>query len=266
MERKPSIDVPASQELLEGLLTLPGSVGETYNRWHRYSPRNIGFLALQGCPPEPIATYKRWSELGFHVRKGEKAYSILRPIQVKVPDKEEPDNEEKTRFAKRFKVVRALFHYGQVAGEGDLPPYTPPEWDLDRALKVLDIEQVPFASYEGNMGGYAVAKTIAINPVAPYPLRTTLHEMSHVEHGHTTSERLQEYQSHRGAFEFEAEASAYVCLNEIGELDEKTATVSRGYVQSWMKDEKPSEKSLRNVLNVSTRVLDAGYDLSTHVL
>jgi hypothetical protein len=258
MERKPSIDVPASQELLEGLLTLPGSTGETYRRFHNYSPRNIGFLALQGCPPEPVATFKKWQELGRHVTKGQKAFSILRPIQVKIED----EKTEEVKLLKRFKVVRALFAASQTAGD-DLPPYVPREWDVDRALKVLDIEQVPFQSYDGNTGGYAVDRTIAINPVAPYPLRTTIHEISHVTHGHTTPDKLIEYQSHRGTFEFEAEASAYVCLNEIGELDEQTATVSRGYVQGWLKGEKPSDKSLRAVLNTSTQILDAGYDLST---
>lgn len=255
-EAAPALDVPHNRELLEGLLTLPGSTGETYRRFHNYSVRNLGFLALQGCPPEPVATFKRWQELGRHVTKGQKAYSILRPIQVKV-ESEEPDEEPK-RITK-FKVVRALFAASQTAGD-DLPPYVPREWDAERALSTLDITRGPFQSYDGNMGGYAVGRTIAINPVAPYPLRTTLHEMSHVEHRHTTLENLQLYQEHRGTYEFEAEASAYVVLNEIGGLDEETAAVSRGYVQTWLQDQRPEEKSLKNVLNVSSRILTAGYE------
>jgi antirestriction protein ArdC len=255
----PTLDIPKSRELLEGLLTLPGSVGETYNRFHRYSPRNVGYLALQGCPAEPVATYKKWQELGRHVLKGSKAFSILRPIQIKVETEDSSDEEFK--LVRRFKIVRALFAASQTAGD-DLPPYEHPEWSVDRALKELGIQRVPFESYDGNTGGYAVGNTIAINPVAPYPLRTTIHEASHVTHGDTTPENIANYQAHRGAFEFRAEASAYVVLNELGALDEQTASVSRGYVQSWMRDQTPPEDDFRRVLNVSTKILDAGYEPS----
>lgn len=255
-ERQPPLEVPKPQELLEALFDIPGSVGETYSRLHRYSPRNIGFLALQGCPPAPVATYKRWSELGFQVQKGEKAYSILRPINVRVEAKDESEDD---KMIQKFKVVRALFHYGQVAGDGELPPYEPPHWSLDRALETLDIEQVPFQSYEGNIGGMAFDRKIAINPLAPFPLRTTLHEISHVEHGHTSPDGMAEYAEHRGSMEFEAEASAFVVLKELGALDEATANVSRGYCQTWMKDSSPTEQSLKRVLNTSTRLLNAGY-------
>ncbi|BAS17606.1 DNA primase [Arthrobacter sp. Hiyo8] len=257
MSERPPIDVPKSRELLEGLLTLAGSTGETYSRFHRYSPRNLGFLALQNCPPEPIATFKRWQELGRHVTKGSKAYSILRPIQVKV---ETDDNsDEQYKLVRRFKVVRALFAVSQTAGD-DLPPYCPPGWSVDRALETLGIERVPFENYDGNIGGYARGNKIAINPVAPYPLRTTIHEASHVTHGDTTPENLALYQEHRGQFEYRAEASAYVVLNELGALDEETASVSRGYVQGWLRDQQPPEDDMRRVLNVSTKILDAGFE------
>jgi hypothetical protein len=249
-----TLDIPSSRELLEGLLTIPGSTGDTYSRFHRYSPRNLGFLALQGCPPEAVATYKKWTALGRQVVKGSKALSILRPIQVKI----EKDGEE-TLLVRRFKVVRALFPLSMTEGD-DLPPYEHPEWKVDRALATLGIRQVAFEGYDANVGGYARDRGIAINPVARFPLRTTLHEISHIEHGHTTPDGLREYQMHRGSMEFEAEASAYVALNELGELDDTTASVSRGYVQSWLKGEKPPESSLRQVLNVSTRVLEAGYE------
>jgi hypothetical protein len=254
---KPTLDIPKSRELLEGLLTLPGSVGETYNRFHRYSPRNVGYLALQGCPPEPVATFKKWNDLGRHVLKGSKAFSILRPITVKVET--EDNSDEQYKLVRRYKIVRALFAVSQTAGD-DLPPYEHPEWSVDKALKELGIERVPFESYDGNTGGYAVGNTIAINPVAPNGLRTTIHEMSHVVHGDTTPENLVNYQAHRGAFEFRAEASAHVVLNELGALDEQTASVSRGYAQSWVKDQTPPEDDCRRVLNVSTKILDAGYE------
>lgn len=259
-EAEPSLEIPTNRDVLETLLTVPGDVGQTYSRFHPYSPRNIAFLAMQGCPPEPVATYKKWSELDRQVQKGSKAYSILRPIQVKVRGEEnEEDPEADPKMIRRFKVVRALFAYSQTAGE-ELEPVEPRDWSTERALGALAINLVPFEHYDGNIGGYAVGRDIAINPVAPYPLRTTLHEMSHVEHGHTTTDNLPAYQEHRGQYEFEAEASAYVTLNTLGELPEEVAAVSRGYVQHWLQDEKPSDQSLRNVINVSSRILSAGYE------
>lgn len=260
-ERAPSLEIPTNREVLETLLTIPGDVGQAYSRFHNYSPRNLAFLAMQGCPPEPVATYKKWQELDRQVQRGENAYSIQRPIQVKVRGTESATEQDEydPKMIRRFKVVRALFAYSQTAGE-ELEPVEPRDWSTERALGALAINLVPFERYEGNVGGYAVGRDIAINPLAPYPLRTTLHEMSHVEHGHTTAENLANYAAHRGQMEFEAEASAYVTLNTLDQLPDEVAEVSRGYVQSWLKDERPSDQSLRNVLNVSTRILAAGYE------
>lgn len=259
-EPTPQLEKPTDEALFETLLTLPGSTGETYNRFHRYSQRNIGFLALQGCAPEPVATYNRWKELGRQVRRGEKAYSILRPIQLRIPGEEVAGIKvEEDRQIRRFKVVRALFSYGQTEGD-ELPPYEPQEWSRDRALGALGINLVNFEQYDGNIGGYAYGRNVAINPMAPYPLRTLLHEMSHVEHGHTTPDEHEAYKSHRGPREFEAEASAFLTLNELGALDDETARVSRGYCQGWMQDQQPTEQTFKKILNVSTRVLTAGYE------
>jgi len=251
---RPTLEVPSSREMFDTLLTAEGSVGNTYNRLWDYSPRNVAFLMMQGCPPEPVATYRKWTELGRQVQRGEKAYSVLRPIQVRIEAKNE---EEDDRMIRRFKVVKALFAYSQTAGE-ELPEVEPRGWSKERALGVLGINLVKFSDYDGNKGGYAVGRDIAINPLAPYPLRTLLHEISHVEHGHTTPEGLQTYQTHRGAMEFEAEATAFLTLNEFDELDDETATVSRGYCQSWMKQEQPTEVTYRRILNVSTKILKAG--------
>ena len=170
----PTPDLPKNVELLQSLIDIEGSSAGTYGRFHSYSRRNIGFLALQCCPPAPVATYARWAELGYHVKRGEKAYSILRPIQVRV--KGETDEEEE-RFIRRFKVVRALFHFGQVAGDGELPPYTPPAWDESTALTSLNVTRMPYEMYNGNIQGYSEGRNLAVSPVARYPFKTLHHEL-----------------------------------------------------------------------------------------
>lgn len=252
---------PSDRELIEALISVPGSTGESYRRFWNYSTRNLGMLALQACPPLPVATYKRWSDLGFHVKKGEKAYSILRPINVKIEAPE--DSERDFILVQRFKVVKALFHYAQVAGEAELPPYVPPEWNTERALKTLNITEVPFESYNGNLGGYSIGRTIAVSPVSPNPFRTTLHETAHVDLGHTTDDTMAEYQAHRGTFEAEAETTAHLVYQEVGDLDEATANVSRGYIQAWLGDDTLKDGSIRKIMTSSTRIIAAGYEPSS---
>jgi antirestriction protein ArdC len=262
-ERQPPIDVPSNAELLESILTVEGSFGDSYSRFHAYSLRNIGFLAMQGCPPEPVATFKRWQELGYHVKKGERAYSILRPITVRVNGDEneaapatdaEPD---KPRMMRRFKVVRALFHYAQVAGEGELPPYVPPNWDEARALETLDITEEPFAEYNGSILGYSYARTIAVSPVAPYPLKTRVHEVAHVDLKHTAVDTPR-LDSHRGLAEFEAESTAYLVMHQLGAEGQMDASESRAYVQRWLQGDTPPESSIKSVFNSSDRIVRAG--------
>lgn len=254
-EAQPSLDIPKNRELLESLLTIEGSVGSTYNRFYRYSPRNIGFLAMQGCPIEPVATYRRWGELGRQVQRGEKAYSILRPIQVKVEDQETGED----KLVKRFKVVRALFAVSQTAGEA-LPAFEPPKWSKTRALGALAITEIPFESFDGNIQGFSYERKLAVSPVAAYPFKTWMHEAAHIQAGHTTPEHMQLYEGHRGLYEFEAEATAHLVLNELGVMDQFNPAESRAYIQHWLQDETPPEASFRTVLNTTDVILRAGYE------
>jgi hypothetical protein len=47
--------------------------------------------------------------------------------------------------------------------------------------------------------------------------------------------------------EFEAEAAAYLVMNELGQLDDATASHCRGYIRHWLQDEQPPEASIRRV-------------------
>jgi hypothetical protein len=192
------------------------------------------------------------------VQRGQKAYSILRPIQVKIETNE--DGDEVIKLIRRFKTVRALFAYSQTSGE-ELPQREPQAWSVERAIGELAIARIPWESYEGNTGGYSKDRTFAINPMAPDPFATTIHELGHIENGHTSQSALdEEYRTHRGVCEFEAEATAAVTMNTIGELTDERASKSRAYAQHWMKTEKPSEQSLRRILNASTRIVNAGLE------
>jgi len=205
---------------------------------------------------EPVNTYKGWLALGRQVRKGSKAKSIYVPMFRKEEDKK---GEEHERLS-GFKLVPSMFGASETDGD-DLPPYEPPEWSRDRALHALKITQTRYMLVDGNTQGYSSGREVAINPVAVYPFKTLIHELAHIVAGHTSEEQMAEYSKHRGLKEFEAEATAYLVMNELGALEQFNAAESRHYIQTWLasRDEKPDEKSIRRVFSTADKILRAGW-------
>jgi hypothetical protein len=239
-------------KIIETALTAPGNVGNVYSRFYEYSFLNQMFLRMQGVY-EPVATMKRWNAIGRTVLSGSKAKEIIVPIFARKP-KEDEDAEAAIIG---FKAVRRIFTLSQTDGQ-ELPPVQLPECDIDTALAKLGIRQVPFTVLSGNLQGYSRGHDIAISPIAVHPAKTRFHELGHVVLGHTMPESLEEYATHRGMFEFQAEATAYLTMNELEQLDEATATHSRGYIQDWLKDERPPDKAIRQVFAATDQILKAG--------
>lgn len=250
-------------ELLDRALTAPGNLHGAYNRFYDYSFGNCLLLYIQGAEG-PVATYKRWQDMGRQVVKGAKAMEILRPITIKKTGADgqvELGEDGKPKVFTKFKLVRAVFDYKDTTGE-ELPPIEVPEWSLDKALEKLEIERVPFHNYlsllDGNTAGYSYERKIALNPAAPYPFKTQLHEISHIINGHTSEENQGQYTAHRGLWEFEAEGSAHLVGHELGVESEEEADVSRAYIQHWLGGERPPESSIRKVFTTADAILKAG--------
>lgn len=242
--------------MLDVALTMPGSTGNTYSRFHSYSRLNQTLFYMQGIEPQPVATFQRWRDVGRHVLKGSKAKQVIRPITVKLKDQLDDQGNPKTMT--RFKLVNAIFALSDTEGP-ELPPVETAEWSLERALDVLDIKRVPFRMFEGNVQGYATGRNLAISEVATDPLATAIHECGHIVLGHTAPEALAEYQTHRGIKEFQAESTAYLALNELEELTAERATESRGYIQGWLKGSaKPSDQAIRQVFTATDKIVNAG--------
>jgi len=99
-------------------------------------------------------------------------------------------------------IETALTAPGNIPEE--LPPVQLPEWDVDTALEKLGITKVPFRKNDSHIQGYAHGREIAINPFAVHQSNALFHELGHVVFGHTTPEMLEQYEQHRGIFEFQA--------------------------------------------------------------
>lgn len=246
--------------LLQEALTAPGNLYGVYDRFHDYSLTNMLLFRAQGVR-EPVASYKRWQSLGRHVLRGARAKEVIVPLlitehQAAPPD---PTQEATTNLVRLigFKVVRGVFALSDTDGPA-LPPFEHPQWDLPTALDKLKIRRVPFDSLNGNVQGYSVGRDIAINPVAVHPEKTLFHELGHVVLGHTLASSLSEYAQHRGVKEFQAESTAYLCLNELDRMTPPMAEHSRGYIQHWLEDARPTEREIRLVFAGAEQILRAG--------
>ena len=245
---------PHWSELLQTALTLPGHSSGTYSRFRNLSLGNQALLMMQSVF-EPVNTFKAWKALGRQVKKGSKAKVIYVPMFRK----ELHDNGELEERLSGFKLVPCMFGVSETEGD-DLPPWEPPTWSKERALKTLKITEVKYAMIDPNCQGYSSKNTVAVNPLARFPFKTLIHEIAHVTHGHTTDEGLDEYQTHRGLMEFQAESTAYLVLNELDALKQFDPAESRHYIATWLQGQTPSEQDIKRVFSVADRIIKAGLE------
>jgi antirestriction protein ArdC len=243
--------------LLNEAVNKPGVISEAYSRFYNYSFGNQ-LWAWSQCQSRnislgPIATYKRWSELGRQVKKGEKAISLVVPVTVK--DRDSAGNETGKVFS-IFAVRSNWFVVNQTDGDDYQHEVQIPQWNKDKALETLGITEELFALPNGNVQGYAQLDTIAINPVAALPHKTRFHELAHVVLGHTKEGLVTDSQyTPRDISEVEAESVAYILCSL---LDLPGQEESRGYIQSWLNGQTISDKSAQRIFATATKILDAG--------
>jgi hypothetical protein len=245
--------------LMNEALTAPGNLGNTYSRFHEYSLTNELLFLIQGLR-EPVASYSRWKALGRQVRAGSRAKEVIVPVLVKErPPEDETLDEKRERVSRLigFKVVRAVFGLSDTEGD-ELPDVPTPGWNLQAAFDKLGIREMPFDSTNGNLQGYSRGLQYAINPVAVNATKTRYHELAHIVLGHTLPHHYEEYAPHRGVMEFQAEAVAYLCMNELKVMDDETAEHSRGYIRHWLGEEQPPDQAIRQVFTAADRILRAG--------
>lgn len=253
----------------------PGSLGNTYCRFYNYSFLNQIRLMMQGCM-EPVATYKRWLELGYQVQKGSRAKAVLAPMIVtKKDDAGKPifKNGKPQTILIGFRESRTVFGFSDTDGD-ELPLVTLPKWDTATALKTLGVKREKFKHTDGNAQGYSYehdtkGQFIAINPTAVYPAKTLLHELAHLVLGHCKDQ--DNYETHRGIREFEAESVAYLVAKEL-ELKDWSPEESRAYIMHWLEQDGHdpdgsngdayTDKNISRIFAAANKILVAGREVS----
>jgi N-terminal domain of anti-restriction factor ArdC/IrrE N-terminal-like domain len=265
---KSSPDIPKWSALLVEAVNKPGLIMQAYSAFHQYSVGNqllaLVQCQLRGLQPGPINTFPGWQALARNVKRGERALVLCMPITRKrrneEPNKGEVANEEQTYTS--FVYKSRWFVVSQTVGD-DFETPALAQWNANRALEALHIEQIPFTQTDGNCQGYATRKRqIAINPVAQLPQKTLLHELAHCVLGHIAEADFTDTErTPKNLREVEAEAVALLCCEA---LNLEGSEFCRGYIQNWLSpaigyngDVIP-EKSAQKIFRAADQILRAG--------
>jgi antirestriction protein ArdC len=244
-------------QLLNDAVNNPGIISKAYSTFYGYSLGNQ-LLAWSQCmardiPLGPIATFKKWKDLGRSVSKGQKAIALVMPVTI---SKKDEAGEKTGDVFQMFTLKNNWFVLSQTEGEDFANEVVVPAWDKAKALEALNITEEHFALVNGNVQGYATLNTISINPVAALPHKTRFHEMAHVVLGHTKEGLVTDSEfTPRDTKEVEAEGVAYIlcALLDLPGLHE-----SRGYIQNWLQGAEISDKSAQRIFSAANKILEAG--------
>jgi N-terminal domain of anti-restriction factor ArdC len=262
------VDIPKWSALLVEAVNKPGLIMEAYSAFHSYSIGNQILAMVQcqmrGLEPGPINTFPGWQALGRSVKRGERALILCMPITRKARDEEAESNGDDANGERTFISFMhkaRWFVISQTVGDEFTPPRLP-EWETERALAALDIEQIAFTDTDGNCQGYARRRQIAINPVAQLPHKTLFHETAHVILGHTSEADFTDTErTPKNLREVEAEAVALLCCEA---LNLEGPDFCRGYIQNWLYGRKGydaeaiPEKSAQKIFRAADQILRAG--------
>jgi antirestriction protein ArdC len=210
-------------EALKRYLTVMG-------RFPRYSWNNCLLIAIQKPDATFVAGFRRWLELGRHVRKGETGITIFAPLAYRKRD--EASAEDAEAEVRGFKAVH-VFDVSQTEGEAlpDLPGIHGEPGEL-----LARLEQLVRSS--GIACGLPSAERFAV----------LAHELAH-EWLHDSEQRQGLPKTVR---ETEAEAVAFVVCNAFG-LD--CSTRSSDYIQLYQGDEKTLSNSLERIQRTATKII-----------
>lgn len=219
--------------------------------FHNYSANNTMLIAMQNPNATLVAGFDAWkTRFGRHVRKGEKAISIIAPNPIKVkedvekldPTTSEPildkfgqpvlETVETTQMT--FQVAK-VFDVSQTAGR-ELPDFMINELTGEvenyesfmQTLKAISPVPIDFEEVENAYGYYhQIEKKIVIQKGLSelQTIKTTIHEIAHAA---LHDVDLNKKDSHTR--EVEAESVAYTICKHYG-LD--TSAYSFEYIAGW---------------------------------
>lgn len=218
-----------------------------YNRVSKkaYSLLNQMLLKHTG----EYATFKQWTDLGGHIKKGEKSEMV---VFWKIFEKEEINSDTGEKEVQKIPMLRYynVFHISQVEGVEPLAiPFRDVE-PIEEADKVIADyvarENIEFTECASNEAYYSPSKDCVVVPMKEqYKLineyySTTFHELTHSTGHKNRLDRLKSGQN--AAFgsenyskeELVAEIGSASIMNLLGIETKKTFRNSAAYIQNWL--------------------------------
>lgn len=263
--RRPRAEAPEInyQALLDNALTGEARMSEVYSQGRDYSYLNQLWITQQILERDmqlgPIANMQWWNDHGRRIIKGSSAFFCVRPILKKHKTLVDERGEPLTYTS--FTPSKSVFTEHQTEGE-PLQPVDPKEWHRNVMFGSVGINLVQYEDLSLNKMGYSYGRNAAINPMAPYPDKTAVHEAAHIEAGHTGEEF--DYEIHRGLAEVEAETTAFIVGHEVGFPMDKPGV--RHYIQTYREQEWGSteergipDASVRKIFKLADLLRRAGY-------
>lgn len=195
------------------------------------------------------ATFKQWSELGGHIRKGEKSEMV---VFWKIFEKEETNEETGEKEVKKIPMLRYynVFHISQVEGvEPLVMPFAEVE-PIEEADKIIteyvEREHITFDECASNEAFYSPSRDRVVVPMKEQYTNineyysTTFHELTHSTGHKNRLDRL-----HIGADaafgsetyskeELVAEIGSASIMNLLGIETPQTFKNSAAYIKNWL--------------------------------
>lgn len=198
------------------------------------------------------ATFKQWSELGGHIKKGEKSEIV---VFWKIYQKEEANEETGEKEVRKIPVLKYynVFHISQVEGveplaSEQLNDEIEPIEEADKIITdYINREHLNFTECKSNRAYYRPSDDSVVVPLKEqYNLineyySTTFHELTHstghknrldrLETGAVASFGSETYSKE----ELVAEIGSATLMNVTGIETPKTFKNSTAYIQNWLK-------------------------------
>ena len=236
---------------------------DAMSRFHNYSWNNCMLIALQMPEATFVAGFRRWLQMGRHVRKGGTGIGIMAPLIYRSRDDSGADTSpavDKSKAAERsirgFKIVH-VFDVSQTDGE-ELPQFAAITGDPGELLSSMEelIRSTGIILKDEVLGsgikGVSRQGEIAIAEGLPAAERCSIlaHELAH-EWMHDQDQRRSLNKTVR---ETEAEAVAYVVCRSFG-LD--CSTRSSDYIQMYDGNEGTLIASLERIQKTAARMIES---------
>lgn len=231
---------------------------DAMSRFHSYSWNNSLLILLQMPTASHVAGYRKWLELGRHVRQGEKGIGIMAPMvyRKKSDSDEQATGDKDHRRILGFRIVH-VFDVSQTEG-ADLPELSSLQADVGHLLPSLEelvrncgIRLVtetlaPGVKGVSRKGEIAISDSLS----GAERLAVLAHEVAH-EWMHDETQRAD---LNRTVRETEAEAVAYVVCRSLG-ID--CSSRSADYIQLYNGTADTLTASLERIQKTAARMIES---------